>query len=76
MAVLLAAITVTVVVAAAIAVRVTQQATRSALLQAMGGRPGNDPVDEHHRLLQDATRQTFEASARVDLLQLSLDALT
>ena len=76
MAVLLAAITVTVVVAAAIAVRVTQQATRSALLQAMGGRPGNDPVDEHHRLLQDAARQTFEASARVDLLQLSLDALT
>jgi two-component system sensor histidine kinase SenX3 len=42
----------------------------------MGGRPGNDPVDEHHRLLQDAARQTFEASARVDLLQLSLDALT
>jgi two-component system sensor histidine kinase SenX3 len=42
----------------------------------MGGRPGNDPVDEHHRLLQDATRQTSEASARVDLLQLSLDALT
>ncbi|MFT5268708.1 MAG: two-component system sensor histidine kinase SenX3 [Minisyncoccia bacterium] len=76
MAVLLAAITVTVVFAAAIAVRVTQQATRSALLQAMGGRPGNDPVDEHHRLLQDATRQTSEASARVDLLQLSLDALT
>ncbi len=76
MAVLLAAITVTVVVAAAIAVRITQQATRSALLQAMGGRPGNDPVDEHHRLLQDAARQTFEASARVDLLQLSLDALT
>jgi two-component system sensor histidine kinase SenX3 len=76
MAVLLAAITVTVVVAAAIAVRVTQQATRTALLQAMGGRPGNDPVDEHHRLLQDATRQTSEASARVDLLQLSLDALT
>lgn len=76
MAILLGLIVVTAVVAAAIAVRVTQQATRSGILQEMGARAGNDPVHEHHRLLQDAIRQTAEASARVDLLRLSLDALT
>ena len=76
MATLLVAIAVTAVVVAAIAVRVTQQTIRAAILQAMGGRPGADPSDEHRRLLQDATRQTVKASARVDLLQFSLDELT
>ncbi|MEM7093742.1 MAG: ATP-binding protein [Actinomycetota bacterium] len=75
MTVLLAVI-VTAILVGATAYAVAQQAARTALNAAIGGRSGQDPVDEHRRLLVRAQEQTEAAEARADLLDLALDGLT
>ena len=55
---------------------VVSQATRRAIGQAIGGRDGVDPVDEHRRLLTVATRETSAAKSQAEILRLSLDAMT
>lgn len=70
------AIAVTAVVTGALTAIVMPRLTRSAITKAIGGREGSDPIDEHRRILGEAKRDTAAATAQVDLLKLSLDALT
>lgn len=70
------AIAITAIVVGLTVARITQQTTTARLHHAISGGSGNDPVAEHQRLLVDATSVAAAATARSDLLQLSLDALT
>ncbi|MCL4115978.1 UNVERIFIED_CONTAM: hypothetical protein GTU68_063322 [Idotea baltica] len=69
-------IAVTAVVIGALAALVTARLVRGATTKAIGGRIGSDPVDEHRRLLAEANRRTVVAIEQVEVLTLSLDALT
>jgi len=69
-------IAITAVVIGTLAALGTARQVRSSTTKAIGGRPDSDPVDEHRRLLAEAKRETDAAAAQVDLLKLSLDALT
>jgi len=70
------AVAVTAIVVGVAAVLVTARLVRSSVNQAIGGRPGNDPVDEHRRMVVAAKKETAAATTRSDILKLSLDALT
>ena len=76
MAAIVAAVAITAIVAGIASAFLTRRFTRKAIVQAIGGRDGVDPIDEHARLLDRANAQTATETARADVLQLSLDALT
>ena len=72
----LLAIAVTAVLVGACTFAFAQQSTRAAITRAIGGRSGQDPVDEHRRIVEEAELRVAEATARADLLDLALDGLT
>lgn len=69
-------IAATAIVIGAMTTLVAARIIRTKITKAIGGRDGADPVDEHRRLLAESQRGTTAAVAQVDLLKLSLDALT
>lgn len=73
---LVLAIAVTAIVVGTVAVLVTTRMVRTSVNRAIGGRTGNDPVDEHRRMLTAAKKETAAATTQGDILRLSLDALT
>ena len=70
------AVAVTAAVIGAVTTLVVSRIVRARINTAIGGRHGSDPVDEHQRILSHAERDTSAAAAEVNLLKLSLDALT
>jgi two-component system sensor histidine kinase SenX3 len=76
MAAIVAAVAITAIVAGIASAFLTRRFTRKSIVQAIGGRDGVDPIDEHTRVLDRANAQTATETARADVLQLSLDALT
>jgi len=76
MAAILATVAVTAIVVGVAAVFLTRRSMTAGLTRSIGGRPGADPVHEHRRIVQEATDEVDKAKQRVELLGLSLDALT
>jgi len=76
MTAVIAAIAITAMVVATVTALLVRASTTARIGQAISARPGNGPIEEHRRMLSEAKRETAAATARVDLLQLSLDALT
>ena len=70
------AVAVTAAVIGAVTTLVVSRIVRARINTAIGGRHGSDPVDEHQRILSHVERDTSAAAAEVNLLKLSLDALT
>jgi len=70
------AVLLTAVLVGAAATILAQRSTSVAINDAIGGRAGADPVDEHRRLLSDEQQLAASATARLELLELSLDALS
>ena len=71
----LVAVAVTAVLAAAVATVIARRSTRAQITQAIGGRSGADPVEEHRRMVGAATDRGDAAVARVELLELAVDRL-
>ncbi len=71
----LVAIAVTAVVVAAATAAWIRRTTRDAIASAIGARPGANPVEEHRRLLAEASERADGADARARLLDLALDGL-
>ena len=76
MGAVVAAIAITAIVVGAATAWFTRAAIHRRLVEAVGGREGADPVDEHHRLVANAEDAQAQAAERVALLERSLDALT
>lgn len=70
------AVIFTALVVGVVATIVASRVTASRINQAIGGRLGLDPIDEHRRLLAEVSGQTLEAQRRAALLDLSLEQLT
>ena len=73
---MLVAIAITAVVVAAATATWVRRATRTAINDAIGGRPGLDPVEEHQRLLAEVTGDAATHARRAELLDHALDGLT
>ncbi len=71
----LVAIAVTAVVVAAATAAWTRRTTSDAIASAIGARAGAHPVEEHRRLLDEASRRADGAETRARLLDLALDGL-
>jgi len=70
------AVVLTALVVGVLATVVAVRRTRSVINQAIGGRTGLDPVDEHRRLVAESKEQALEAQRQAALLDLSLEQLT
>lgn len=72
----LLAIALTAIVVGVCTAAIAQQSVRARINQAIGGRPGADPVGEHFRLLGERDAAAKAADDRADLMHLALDAMT
>lgn len=72
----LAAVVFTALVVGAIVAVVTRRATERSITQAIEGRTGAHPVDEHRRQVGEAEDKVAQAEQRAHQLSLALEALT
>ena len=71
----LVAVAVTAAVVAGCAVAIVTKRVRSQVNEAIGGRPGADPVAEHQRMINAANHRLSEVETRIELMEVAFDAM-
>lgn len=69
------AVVVTAVITFVCTAAVTRRSLRASINEAIGGRPGADPVTEHSRLIDLEEQNAATCAAQADLMSLTLDAM-